>query len=63
MARAWAERARDIASQPMPEDLAKVVDIDCFDCGTKSQNRDWHFLGVQCPNCDSFNTTVEVTRR
>lgn len=63
MARAWAERARDIASQPMPEDLAKVVDINCFDCGTKSKNRDWHFLGVQCPNCDSFNTSVEVTRR
>ena len=65
MARAWQERAHDIERQPMPADLAKIVDIGCYDCGAKSKNLDWHFLGVQCPNCDSFNTTVEnnVTRR
>lgn len=63
MARAWEERARDIAEQPMPDDLAKKVDILCYDCGAKSQDRDWHFLGVQCLHCQSFNTAIENSHR
>jgi len=65
MSRAWTERAREIQSQPMPADLARTVDIWCNDCEVKSEGRDWHFLGVQCPNCRSFNTAVEnnVSRR
>lgn len=59
MAAAWAARARDIEMQPMPADLARVVNIMCNDCETKSLNRNWHFLGVQCPSCNSFNTIVE----
>jgi RING finger and CHY zinc finger domain-containing protein 1 len=59
MAAAWEARARDIAEQPMPPDLVRVVDIMCNDCGTKSHMRNWHFLGVQCPQCNSFNTLVE----
>ncbi|GFH57675.1 RING finger and CHY zinc finger domain-containing protein 1 [Chaetoceros tenuissimus] len=59
MAAAWAERASDIDSQPMPNDLARVVDIMCNDCEEKSKNLSWHFLGVQCPKCSSFNTVVE----
>jgi len=59
MAAAWAARARDIEMQPMPADLARVVNIMCNDCETKSVNRNWHFLGVQCPGCNSFNTVVE----
>lgn len=59
MAAAWAARARDIEMQPMPDDLARVVNIMCNDCETKSLNRNWHFLGVQCPGCSSFNTVVE----
>eukprot|EP00586_Coscinodiscus_wailesii_P002066 CAMPEP_0172485424 /NCGR_PEP_ID=MMETSP1066-20121228/13481_1 /TAXON_ID=671091 /ORGANISM="Coscinodiscus wailesii, Strain CCMP2513" /LENGTH=371 /DNA_ID=CAMNT_0013250705 /DNA_START=106 /DNA_END=1221 /DNA_ORIENTATION=- len=59
MAAAWSARARDIAMQPMPSDLARVVNIMCNDCETKSENRNWHFLGVQCPGCSSFNTVVE----
>ena len=31
----------------------------CNDCETKSHNRQWHFLGIQCPQCNSFNTVVE----
>jgi RING finger/CHY zinc finger protein 1 len=59
MAAAWAARAVDIQSQPMPSDLARVVNIMCYDCEEKSQNLPWHFLGVQCPQCMSFNTVVE----
>jgi len=59
MAAAWEARARDIAEQPMPADLQRVVNIMCNDCETKSLNRNWHFLGVQCPSCSSFNTIVE----
>ena len=59
MAAAWATRARDIEMQPMPPDLARIVHIMCNDCETRSPDRDWHFLGVQCPHCTSFNTVVE----
>jgi len=59
MAAAWEARARDIAEHPMPADLQRVVDIMCNDCETKSPNRNWHFLGIQCPSCNSFNTVVE----
>ena len=59
MAAAWEARARDIAEHPMPEDLQRVVDIMCNDCETKSHRRQWHFLGIQCPQCNSFNTVVE----
>jgi RING finger/CHY zinc finger protein 1 len=54
----WESRARDIASQPMPPDLAKNVDILCYDCNSKSYQLSWHFLGVQCPSCESFNTVL-----
>ena len=43
----------------MPEDLARTVNIMCNDCERKSEGRSWHFLGVQCPGCSSFNTVVE----
>lgn len=59
MAAAWEARARDIAEQPMPPDLQRIVDIMCNDCEAKSPRRNWHFLGVQCPQCNSFNTVVE----
>jgi len=59
MSAAWEARARDIEMQPMPADLARRVDIMCNDCERKSEDRGWHFLGVQCPECDSFNTVVE----
>jgi len=60
---AWASRARDIQLQPMPGDLRRVVNIMCNDCESKSSNRPWHFLGVQCVSCRSFNTIVEQVVR
>ena len=59
MASQWEARAQDIREQPMPEDLARVVNIMCYDCEEKSEEQPWHFLGVRCPKCQSFNTVVE----
>jgi len=59
MASTWNAMAMSIAMQPVPEDMAKVVTITCNDCEVKQENRRWHFLGVQCRQCDSFNTNLE----
>jgi len=57
----WSAMALGIALQPVPADMARVVDILCNDCEEKGRNQRWHFLGVQCLKCTSFNTTVEST--
>jgi RING finger and CHY zinc finger domain-containing protein 1 len=59
MAATWSTLAVGIACQPVPPDLARVVNIICVDCEQTSSNRRWHFLGVRCNNCLSFNTSVE----
>ncbi|CAB9515124.1 CHY zinc finger domain-containing protein 1 [Seminavis robusta] len=61
MAATWSAMAMGIALQPVPADLARVVTILCYDCEQRDDNRRWHFLGVRCSNCLSFNTTVERT--
>jgi len=58
MEEAWASRARDIEMQPMPPNLSRVVCIICNDCARKTRSLNWHFLGVQCPSCRSFNTSI-----
>eukprot|EP00957_Ditylum_brightwellii_P074729 5680040-Ditylum_brightwellii.AAC.1 len=55
----WNAMAMGIALQPVPPDLAKAVTIVCNDCEKSEENRAWHFLGVQCRHCQSFNTVVE----
>mmetsp|Transcript_13220 Transcript_13220/g.27174 ORF Transcript_13220/g.27174 Transcript_13220/m.27174 type:complete len:361 (-) Transcript_13220:253-1335(-) len=55
----WNAMAMGIELQPVPPDLAKAVTIICNDCERTDENRAWHFLGVQCRNCTSFNTVVE----
>ena len=57
----WSAMAMGIVLQPVPADMARVVDILCNDCEEKGANQRWHFLGVQCLKCTSFNTTVERT--
>ena len=61
MEETWNAMAMGIALQPVPPDMARVVDILCNDCEHKGENQRWHFLGVQCRRCTSFNTTVERT--
>jgi len=55
----WDAMAMGIALQPVPPDMCKVVTIMCNDCEVVQPNRAWHFLGVQCRHCDSFNTVVD----
>ena len=55
----WDAMAAGIAMQPVPPELCRVVDITCNDCKKTQENRAWHFLGVQCWACQSFNTVVD----
>lgn len=55
----WNAMAQAVALQPVPPELARVVNISCVDCEQADNARAWHFLGVQCRNCSSFNTVVD----
>jgi hypothetical protein len=55
----WSNIAIEIALQPIPKELAKVVDIFCIDCEKLDERRKWHFLGVRCRICSGFNTRIE----
>ena len=55
----WSAMAAGVALQPVPAELARVVDITCNDCEKNEQARAWHFLGIQCNHCQSFNTVVD----
>jgi Zinc-ribbon len=61
MTATWSAIAMGIALQPVPPDMARVVHIVCNDCEERDKNRRWHFLGVRCMHCMSFNTVVEET--
>lgn len=50
-----------IKEQPMPEEWKEVRSILlCNDCSAKS-SAPFHFLGLQCENCHSYNT-IELHR-
>jgi len=55
----WIAMAKGIELQPVPPEMSKVVTILCNDCEMGDIDRAWHFLGVQCLRCQSFNTVVE----
>jgi len=55
----WNTMAAAVTLQPVPPDMARVVNISCIDCEQSEDARAWHFLGVQCRNCSSFNTVVD----
>jgi Zinc-ribbon len=55
----WNAMAAGIAMQPVPPELARVVNISCNDCECAEDARSWHFLGMQCVHCQSFNTVVD----
>ena len=57
MSAVWDSLAEDIAMQPLPPDQVRMTNIVCNDCGVREENRTWHYLGVQCKNCNSFNTS------
>jgi RING finger and CHY zinc finger domain-containing protein 1 len=47
----------EINTVSIPEEFRKKVDILCNDCGDRS-NIDFHFAGLKCNNCNSFNTQI-----
>jgi RING finger and CHY zinc finger domain-containing protein 1 len=55
----WSAMATSIAIQPIPPELARVVSISCNDCEATEDAKAWHFLGMQCIKCQSFNTVVD----
>jgi len=55
----WNAMAAGVALQQVPPELARVVNITCNDCEKSDNARAWHFLGVQCRSCSSFNTVVD----
>mmetsp|Transcript_8080 Transcript_8080/g.12500 ORF Transcript_8080/g.12500 Transcript_8080/m.12500 type:complete len:289 (-) Transcript_8080:84-950(-) len=55
----WNAMAEGVAMQPVPPSLAKLVNIICNDCEKVDHGRAWHFLGVQCQFCSSFNTVID----
>jgi Zinc-ribbon/Ring finger domain len=59
MAATWSAIAMGIALQPVPPEMARMVNIYCNDCESTDCNLRWHFLGVRCVHCFSFNTNVE----
>jgi ribosomal protein L37AE/L43A len=60
MADVWDGIAMDIALQPLPPEHSRVVDITCNDCEKRDVDRRWHYLGVQCRHCSSFNTSHTI---
>jgi len=55
----WNAMAGAVALQPIPPELARVVTMTCNDCEQNEDARAWHFLGMQCSHCQSFNTVVD----
>lgn len=55
----WNAMASGVAMQPVPAELCRVVNISCNDCERADDGRAWHFLGIQCMHCQSFNTVVD----
>lgn len=53
----WFVLDTEILLHPLPEELNKKVDILCYDCENKTENIDWHFIGIKCGNCGSYNTS------
>jgi RING finger and CHY zinc finger domain-containing protein 1 len=46
----------EINNTPLPEEYRdKTVEILCNDCQKKSSTK-FHFIGLKCENCNSFNT-------
>eukprot|EP01122_Echinamoeba_exundans_P003906 TRINITY_DN13953_c0_g1_i1.p1 TRINITY_DN13953_c0_g1~~TRINITY_DN13953_c0_g1_i1.p1 ORF type:complete len:410 (-),score=51.51 TRINITY_DN13953_c0_g1_i1:5-1234(-) len=59
----WAQLDALISRVQMPPEYRKVeVDILCNDCGDKTSDLKFHFYGVKCPKCKSYNTRFLATR-
>lgn len=48
---------QEILHTQIPVELDRDVNIDCYECHTKSIVK-FHILGHKCSNCGSYNTTI-----
>jgi len=56
MADFWTQLDNLVEAQPMPEEYAEAKsELLCNDCEKKSEIK-FHFVGLKCPNCGSYNT-------
>mgnify|MGYP002631228477 CR=1 FL=1 len=54
----WLYLDEMIENTPMPkEHPEKHLDIYCYDCEKHTQNAPFHFYGIKCKNCGSYNTS------
>lgn len=46
-------------TEHMPQELRdKKVDVLCNECLFKTKDASFHFMGVKCGSCGSFNTKM-----
>lgn len=57
MTQNWNILDQEILLNQLPEEIKKKVNITCFDCSHKSSDVDWHFIGLKCKSCGSYNTS------
>lgn len=63
MSRQWLLYDRLIQIQPMPSEFAESkANILCCDCNKKSEIA-YHFVGLKCADCGSYNTKVEEIKK
>jgi hypothetical protein len=56
MSPTWESLRESIRAQPMPLEHQVEVQYTCFDCSHRGPAM-FHFLGIECGNCGSFNTS------
>ena len=56
MSELWERFDEAVEAQPMPEEWSgKMANVTCHDCEERSR-ADFHFLGLKCKHCGSYNT-------
>lgn len=55
----WSLTDQEILQHPLPPEAARKRNIMCYDCNAKTLDADWHFFGIKCHTCGSYNTSTE----
>lgn len=53
----WNMMRIEIILHPLPDEIKKNVTIICYDCGSTTNDTAFHFIGMECSSCHSFNTS------
>jgi hypothetical protein len=56
MSEQFCKMDHEIDENPMPKELVEKVDIKCNDCKTTTLGAKFHFVGLKCKKCKSYNT-------